>query len=132
MDSNVGLAIQCVGILLVTLLSFFIRRSIRSEALNYWTAAWVSLSLSLLNLFIGFHISGFQKTFYSFYFLGEYMFGLLFIAGCRHYGSGKVLTRRELPLLTPAILAALVLPYVSSDFNDLFMIQATAMAALFA
>jgi diguanylate cyclase (GGDEF)-like protein len=37
MDSNVGLAIQC-------------------NALKYWIASWTSLSLSLVTLFIGFHI----------------------------------------------------------------------------
>ena len=45
MDSNVGLAIQCVGILLITLFSIFMRSSIKSYALNYWTASWLSLSL---------------------------------------------------------------------------------------
>jgi len=38
MDSNVGLAIQCGGILLITLLSLFMRSSIKSASLKYWTA----------------------------------------------------------------------------------------------
>ena len=45
MDSNVGLAIQCVGVLLITLLSIFMRSSIKSNALRYWTASWASLSV---------------------------------------------------------------------------------------
>jgi diguanylate cyclase (GGDEF)-like protein len=56
MDSNVGLAIQCVGVLLITLLSIFMRSSIKSNALKYWTASWACLSLSLLSLFIAFQI----------------------------------------------------------------------------
>jgi len=56
MDSNVGLAIQCVGVLLITLLSIFMRSSIKSNALKYWIASWASLALSLVSLFIGFHI----------------------------------------------------------------------------
>ena len=50
MDSNVGLAIQCVGVLLITLLSIFIRSTNKSQALKYWTAAWVipAVAVSLI------------------------------------------------------------------------------------
>src|SRR6185295_11000177 len=102
MDSNVGLAIQCVGVLLITLLSMFMRSSIKSIALKYWTASWASLSLSLLGLFIGFQIGSKQTIFYSFYFFGEYIFGLLFIAGCRSQITGSSLTRKHYYFLIPA------------------------------
>jgi len=131
MDSNVGLAIQCVGILLVTLLSLFMRNSIRSNSLNYWTAGWISLALALLNLFIGFHVAGDPRIFYSLYFLGEYVFGLLFIAGCFNYTSGYLLTKRHFLWLLPALLLAALLPFLSRDFNDLFMVHAITVAALF-
>ena len=65
MNSNVGLALQCVGVLLITLLSIFMRSSIKSNALRYWTASWASLSVSLISLFVGFHISSQQTFFYS-------------------------------------------------------------------
>jgi diguanylate cyclase (GGDEF)-like protein len=131
MDSNVGLAIQCVGILLITLLSIFMRSSIKSYALNYWTASWASLSLALLSLFIGFQ-SGFKQTlFYSCYFLGEYLFGLLFIAGCRNQMTGATLNRKHNYFLVPALAVSIILPYASHDFNDLFMIHAAIMSALF-
>jgi diguanylate cyclase (GGDEF)-like protein len=132
MDSNVGLAIQCVGILLVTLLSLFMRRSLHSQALNYWIAAWSSLSLALLNLFIGFRVTTYQTVFYSLYFLGEYMFGLLFIAGCRHYVSRRGIERKDFLLLVPAFILAVCLPYLSKDFNDLFMVHTTMIAGFFA
>ena len=74
MDSNVGLAIQCVGVLLITLLSIFMRSSIKSNALRYWTASWASLSLSLLSLFIGFQIASKQTVFYSVLFLRRISF----------------------------------------------------------
>jgi diguanylate cyclase len=50
MDSNVGLAIQCGGVLLITLLSIFIRSTNKSNALKYWTAAWVipAVAVSLI------------------------------------------------------------------------------------
>jgi hypothetical protein len=81
MNSNVGLAIQSIGVLLITLLSIFMRSSIKSSALKYWIASWASLSFSLLSLFIGFHTAAEQRIFYSCYFFGEYLFALLFIAG---------------------------------------------------
>lgn len=131
MDSNVGLAIQCVGILLITLLSLFIRSSIKHRSLKYWTAAWASLSVALLSLFIGFHAQLSQRLFYSFYFFGEYVFGLLFIAGCHIQVSGAPSRQRNIYLLIPVLVVALVLPYASRDFNDLFMIHSLIVATLF-
>ena len=131
MDSNVGLAIQCVGVLLITLLSLFMRSSIKSNALRYWIASWASLSLALLSLFIGFQLAPTKMIFYSCYFLGEYLFGLLFIAGCRNQVSGALLTRKHSYLLVPAVVFSLVLPHASRDFNDLFMLHAAILAAMF-
>ena len=128
MDSNVGLAIQCVGVLLITLLSNLIRSSIKSNALRYWTASWASLSISLMSLFIGFHLAGKQSIFYTAYFFGEYVFALLFIAGCRNHVRDESLTRRHGYFLIPAIVVSLVLPHVSRDFNDLFMIHAAILS----
>jgi len=132
MSANVGLAIQCVGIVLVALLSLSMRESIKSAALKCWTGAWISLSLALLSLLAGFHIAPGHRLFYSFYFFGEYAFGLMFIGGCRYLASGTRPTVRCYSLLIPAAVLAIVLPYLSADFNDLFMVQATLMAALFA
>ncbi|HKY41836.1 MAG TPA: GGDEF domain-containing protein [Pyrinomonadaceae bacterium] len=122
MDSNVGLAIQCGGVFLITLLSIFMRSSIKSNALRYWIASWASLSVSLLSLFLGF---------YSAYFFGEYIFGLLFIAGCRSQMTGASLTPKHRYLVIPVFIVSLVLPHVSSDFNDLFVIHSAILAVLF-
>ena len=132
MDSNVGLAIQCVGILLVTLLSLFMRRSIRTGALKYWTTGWASLALALLSLFIGFRTVEDQKLFFSLYFFGEYIFGLMFVAGCRNHINGTRIGKKVIYLLLFFVAIAAALPYASADFNDLFMVQATIMAGLFA
>jgi diguanylate cyclase (GGDEF)-like protein len=130
MDSNVGLAIQCVGVLLITLLSNFMRSSIKSNALRYWTASWACLSLSLLSLFIGFHFAG-HPIFYSAYFGGEYVFALLFIAGCRSHVSGFSVARKHGYFLVPATIMSLLLRFASRDFNDLFMIHAGILSVLF-
>ncbi|HEY6660408.1 MAG TPA: GGDEF domain-containing protein [Pyrinomonadaceae bacterium] len=131
MNANVGLAIQCVGVLLITLLSIFMRSSIKSNALKYWTASWASLAVSLVILFIAFHIAAGQTILYSCYFFGEYLFGLLFIAGCRSQMMGASLTRKHIYLLIPALAVALILPHASRDFNDLFMIHAAILSVLF-
>lgn len=132
MSANVGLAIQCVGIMLVALLSLSMRGSIKGASLKYWTTAWVCLSLALVSLFAGIHVTSGQRLLFSAYFLGEYAFGLLFIAGCRDHAGGGQVTRRDLLPATMAVIVAGVLPYVSADFNDLFMIHATIFASLFA
>jgi len=133
MDSSVGLAIQCAGIFLVTLLSFFMMRWFRSVSTKYWTIAWTCLSVSLASLFAGFHFQGaLQRLCYFFYFLGEYGFGLMFIAGCRNHAIGEKLTRRNLLMFVPFVIVAAALPHLSDDFNNLFIVQASLMALLFA
>lgn len=132
MSANVGLAIQCVGILLVALLSLSMRSSIASASLRHWTRAWISLSLALLSLFAGFQFAKYHNLFYSTYFLGEYAFGLFFIAGCRFHARGAAADYKYYLLLLPAGVIAVALPFASSDFNDLFLIQATIMAIFFA
>lgn len=83
MDSNVGLLIQCLGILFLALLAFFMRSSIKSVSLKYWTIAWSSLCLALLILFGFFHVSLNAAILYSLYFVGQYIFGMVFITSCR-------------------------------------------------
>jgi len=132
MSANVGLAIQCVGILLVALLSLSMRESIKSASLRFWTRAWICLSLGLLSLYAGFHFEQSQNLFYSIYFMGEYGFGLLFVAGCRFHARGVSFGPRYYLFLLPAVITAILLPRASPDFNDLFLIQAAIMAVLFA
>ena len=132
MDSNVGLAIQFIGILLITLLSVFMRSSLKSSALKYWTVGWASLSLALLSLIVGSHATTFQYVFYSLYFMGEYAFGLLFIAGCRNYVSASAINGKQLGMVLPFLVISALLPFLSNDFNDLFMVHATIMAVMFA
>src|SRR5262245_40831207 len=132
MDSTVGLAIQSVGIFLVTLLSFFTRRSLQTASSKYWAGGWSCLSISLASLFAAFYTSGAaQHFFYSLYFLGEYGFGLMFIAGCRsHVLSPRVTQQR--PVIIGFVVLAAVLPWVSKDFNNLFIVQAAIMSVMFA
>ncbi len=131
MSASVGLAIQCVGILLVALLSMSMRGSLKSAALTCWTRGWFALAIALTSLFVGFHVIPGHNLFYSVYFFGEYAFGLMFIGGCRYLASGVSMTRRCYSLLIPAAVLAIALPWFSADFNDLFLVQAAVMATLF-
>jgi diguanylate cyclase (GGDEF)-like protein len=56
----------------------------------------------------------------------------MFVAGCRHLANGARFTWRYLYAGVPALVIAVVLPQLSDDFNNLFMVQATLMAVLFA
>jgi diguanylate cyclase (GGDEF)-like protein len=107
------------------------RSSIKSSALNYWTASWASLSLSLISLFIGFQLDSHQALLYSGYFFGEYICGLLFIAGCRAQTTGATLSKKHIYFVIPGLVISLALPYASRDFNDVFMLHAPIVAVLF-
>lgn len=96
MDSTIGLAAQCLGILILSLLTIFMRSSIKSVSLKFWTLGWSILSFVLLILFVAFNVSSQQAVVYSVYFLGQYIFGLVFITGCR----------REVELTNRDLLAA--------------------------
>lgn len=96
MDSNVGLVIQCVGILVLTSLSIFLRKTIKRASLKHWTATWSSLSLALLILFVLFHFTVTTTFLFSVYFLAQFIFGLVFISG----------SRREVELTTQELLKA--------------------------
>lgn len=131
-QSIIGLTIQCAGIYLLTILSYFITRSIRRGFLEYWTVAWGCMALALSSLIVSFRVPELQKLFLPLYFLGEYAFGYLYIAGCRNYVSGFRLTSRDLRLLGAGACLAFILPHLSSSFDILFIPHAAVMAVLFA
>jgi diguanylate cyclase (GGDEF)-like protein len=83
MDLNLGLFLQCIGILSFILVATLLRSSIRRVSLKYWTITWSGMSLALLTLFVVFHVSWKPAILYSVYFLGQYLFGLVFVTGCR-------------------------------------------------
>lgn len=73
-----------------------------------------------------------SKLFYSLYFFTEYLFGLLFIAGCQSRVKGTQIQKRYVYLLVSAFAVAIVLPHVSRDLNRLLMIHAVLASALLA
>lgn len=127
-----GLLLQAIGIVPIAFLSLLLSRSIRRDYLRYWSQAWASLALSLFALYLAARVPNGRFWLEPVYFLGEYVFGGLLLAGCRSLVSGAALGRRAYLLLIPALALALALPHVHADFSVRFIPQATVMAVLFA
>ena len=130
--SVIGLTIQCAGIILITCLSFFMSRSVRRVFLDYWTAAWVCMSVALVSLSVGFRAASLPTLYFTTYFLGEYAFGFLFIAGCSNYVTGGRPARRHWLWLAAGAILAFGLAKLSTSFSAAFVPHAGVMAVLFA
>ncbi|HKQ08301.1 MAG TPA: GGDEF domain-containing protein [Blastocatellia bacterium] len=136
MDGNslsvIGLTIQCAGIVLITCLSFFMSRSIRRPFLDYWTSAWVCMSVALISLAVGFRTPSLATIYFALYFLGEYAFGFLFIAGCHNYATGGRLARPHWLWLAASAGLSFGLARLSTSFSAAFVPHAGILAVLFA
>ena len=132
MDSKLGLIMQLNGVILITVLSLCLRQSLRLTALKYWTIAWLCLSFALICLRLGFSYTEFSSFLFTYYFLGEYMFGFMLVAGCRSLdGEYKIRPGSELAMI-PLVIAAVALPHVAADFNDLLAVQSLILSVFFA
>lgn len=129
--SVVGLTIQCAGIILITSLSFFMTRSIRRAFLDYWTIAWVCMSVALVSLSIAFRATTHANLYFTIYYFGEYTFGFLFIAGCANYATGVRPTRRHWVWLAASAVTALAMAHLTNSFSSAFVPHAAIMAGLF-
>jgi diguanylate cyclase (GGDEF)-like protein len=131
-SSIVGLAIQWVGIVLVTVLLFLLTRSLRRPFLDYWAVAWCSLAFSLSALLVAFCTPSGARVGYGLYFYGEYAFGLFFVTGCRNFARGVKFTRRQALMLVPAAAFAVVLPQADDDFGALMVPHGAILAGIWA
>lgn len=132
MDSKIGLIIQLSGVSLITLLTLFLRRSINVVALKHWTNAWLFLSFALFCLRLAFSYEQYSVQLFSFYFLTEYAFGFLLVAGCRSLtGNDEMRMRQELFIL-PFIVVAFGLPFLADDFNLVFNVHSLILSGFFA
>lgn len=131
MDSKIGLLIQLSGVSLITLLTLFLRRSLNVVALKHWANAWLFLSFSLFCLRLAFSYEEFSLQLFSLYFLSEYFFGFLLIAGCRSLVSNSDMNMRQELFVLPFILVAFGLPFVAGDFNLVFNIHSLILSGFF-
>ncbi|MFN6962436.1 MAG: GGDEF domain-containing protein [Pyrinomonadaceae bacterium] len=131
MDSKIGLLIQLAGVCLISLLTIFMRRSLRVAALRYWTNAWLCLTVALLSLRMAAEADTWAKPLYSFFFFGEYVFGFLLVTGCRSLsGKYRPQLRDELVIL-PFAAAAVVLTLLEGDVALVFSVHACLLASFF-
>src|SRR5574338_390981 len=132
MDSKFGLIIQLNGVFIITVLCLLLSRSLRLTALRYWAISWLCLSFALICLRLAFSYEDLSPLLLTYFYLGEYMFGFLLIAGCRSLdGKWDLKTRTEL-WIVPFLVAAVGLPMVSSDINDVLGAHTMIMAGLYA
>lgn len=132
MDLKVTLAIQFFGILLLALLSFSLTNSLKSTTLKYWKYAWLALCLALVGLYLALSYQSFAKPFLLIYYLGEYAFAYLLIAGCRNYASGKTVNLRGwLMFAAPAALTVASVASYNNEFIKIFNFHSFIMAAAF-
>jgi len=132
MDSKIGLIIQLNGVILITVLSLCLRRSLKLQSLKYWTMAWLCLSFALICLRLGFSYSEYSPFLFTYFFLGEYLFGFMLIAGCQSLEANEAAKPRSELFIIPFVLISLVLPHVVSDFDHAFSIHGLILASLYA
>ena len=131
MDSEIGLIIQLNGVILITVLSLCLRRSLHLTALKYWTMAWLFLSFALICLRLAFSYEEFSSFLFTYYFLGEYLFGFMMVAGCRSLDGKYELEPRSELVMIPFVVLSVVLPHVTADFNDVLNIHSILLAGFY-
>lgn len=132
MDSKIGLIIQLNGVFVVTVMCLLLSRSLRLTALKYWTIAWLCLSFSLISLRLGFEYADFGSLLFTYYFLGEYIFGFLLVSGCRSLEAGWELKHKHEVRFIPFLGVAIALPLTTNDFNHIYAIHSLFMSGFFA
>lgn len=132
MDSKIGLIIQLSGVSLITLLTLFLRRSIAVVALKHWTNAWLFLCFALFCLRLAFSYEEYSTQLFSFYFLTEYIFGFLLVAGCRSLSANSEMKMRQEVFVLPFVAIAFGLPFLSDDFNLVFNVHSVILSGFFA
>ena len=132
MDSKIGLIIQLTGVMLITVLTMLLQRSLRSTALRFWAYAWLSLSFALICLRFAFELENHISSLYSLYFFGQYLFGLMLVAGCRYlYDSGRGRRLSDAFLVLFGIIP-IALPIYSRSFDEMYSIHCLIMSGFFA
>jgi diguanylate cyclase (GGDEF)-like protein len=131
MDSKIGLVIQFTGIFLITVLSLFLRRSLKSAISGYWLVAWSSLSVALFCLSLAFSYEEYAKPLYTVYFFGEYVFGLMLVTGCHNLSGSESPTLKKKWIFLPFAALAFLLTFLAQNFNLVFNLHAFILAGFF-
>lgn len=131
MDSQIGLIIQLNGVIIIAALCLLLGRSLKSTPLKYWTIAWLSLSFALICLRLAFVYEFVSPLLFTYYYFGEYLFGLLLAAGCSSLDGRWSLKPRSEFIAAPFVLLAIGLPLLSLDYQQIQQFHGLVMCALF-
>jgi diguanylate cyclase (GGDEF)-like protein len=131
MESKFTLLVQLNSVFLITILSLFLRRSLQLTALKYWAVAWLCQSFALISLRLAFDFDEFGSMLFTYYFLGEYIFGFLLISGCKTLESDFELSAKHEAAIVPFVAIAIALPLLSPEFNDLLPIHAMILVGFY-
>jgi diguanylate cyclase (GGDEF)-like protein len=132
MDTQIGLLIQLNGVFLITILSLFLRRSLKIAALKYWTIAWLCLSFSLICVRLAFSYESVSTLLFTYHYLGEYIFGFMLVAGCLSLDSDKRMPKKIEAMIVPFIITAISLPLLTKDFYSAAPYHSLVMSIIFA
>lgn len=132
MDSKVGLIIQLNGVFVITVLCLLLSRSLRLTALKYWSIAWLCLCFALISLRLAFSYEQLGSLLFTYYYLGEYIFGFLLVAGCRSLDGNWELKKRSELVILPFLAIAIAMPLLATDFNEVFGIHSLILSGFFA
>ncbi|HEY2783384.1 MAG TPA: GGDEF domain-containing protein [Fimbriiglobus sp.] len=127
--------VQAVGTLLVAALLRELIRVIPGRFLSYWSLGWLFLSVALFALTFSYS-EAYRGTptasvLTGVYCVCEYTFGFLLWAGCRNFACGRVIQRRDLPLLVAPVVLGILLPIWLSDINYLMPVHSTLFGGYF-
>jgi diguanylate cyclase (GGDEF)-like protein len=132
MDSGTSLILQLNGVIIIAVLCVLLGKSLRHTALKYWTISWLSLSFSLICLRLAISFDVFAPLLTTYFYLGQYIFGFLLVAGLIGLDSGWELRPRTEVWFGPFLIAAIVWPLVSSDVNELYPVHCLILSGFFA
>ena len=127
-----ALLLQAIGVLPLAGLSFLLSRSIRRDYLRSFWRAWTSLAIALFSLYFSLRLPALRSVLEPLYYLGEYVFAGLVLAGCRNLATGVRAGRRRRWLMLPAAALAVALAHIHASFSIRFVPQAAVMAVLLA
>lgn len=128
--TTLALVTQWIGTLLTLCLLVFLAQSIRRPLLWYWVVGWLALATALGSLATAFQRPSLEIPFEVLYFFGEYAFAFFLIAGCRLFTGS--LSRQSGSWLAIGLCVAIMLAFVSRDFNVQFAFHAGIMGFMFA
>jgi len=106
-------------------------RSFKLTALKYWTIAWLCLSFSLICLRLGYSFEVFSSLLFTYYYLGQYIFAFLLVAGCRSLDGNWELRSRSQFWIVPFLVLAIALPLLSKDLNEIYGLHTLILSGFF-